>query len=252
MDEAEWLSSTDPAAMLHWLAGHGQGNAWVETGYQISDRKLRLFLETGCPRCRENTATLSLERAVAYVATADCGTPKQKADLLRDIFGNPWQRVTHWIEVERVAGGKLQQAAILRVCGPGHTHIQQSGIHPDWLTWRDGIVVKLAQATYDERGHVCERCRGSGENRGPVWRPSMCSACHGTGTISDGTLDAGLLMKLADALEEAGCQEEAILRHLRGWEPCPPCAQVGLPHWRKVVALHVRGCWVLDLILGKG
>ncbi|WP_020472774.1 hypothetical protein [Zavarzinella formosa] len=38
---------------------------------------------------------------------------------------------------------------------------------------------------------------------------------------------------LADALEDAGCSNEDILTHLRGDGP------------------HVRGCWALDLILGK-
>jgi hypothetical protein len=38
---------------------------------------------------------------------------------------------------------------------------------------------------------------------------------------------------LADALEEAGCTDEQILAHCRGPGP------------------HVRGCWVVDLILGK-
>jgi hypothetical protein len=38
---------------------------------------------------------------------------------------------------------------------------------------------------------------------------------------------------LADALEEAGCTDQDILAHCRGPGP------------------HVRGCWVLDLILGK-
>ena len=38
---------------------------------------------------------------------------------------------------------------------------------------------------------------------------------------------------LADALEEAGCQDAAVLGHCRGPGP------------------HVRGCWVLDLILSK-
>jgi hypothetical protein len=38
---------------------------------------------------------------------------------------------------------------------------------------------------------------------------------------------------LADALEEAGCQDAAVLGHCRGPGP------------------HVRGCWVLDLVLGK-
>ena len=38
---------------------------------------------------------------------------------------------------------------------------------------------------------------------------------------------------LADALEDAGCTNEEILTHLRSSGP------------------HVRGCWALDLILGK-
>jgi hypothetical protein len=38
---------------------------------------------------------------------------------------------------------------------------------------------------------------------------------------------------LADALEEASCSDEALLGHLRGPSP------------------HVRGCWAVDLILGK-
>ncbi len=43
----------------------------------------------------------------------------------------------------------------------------------------------------------------------------------------------GDLPVLADALEEAGCTEAKILAHCRGPGP------------------HARGCWVLDLILGK-
>jgi hypothetical protein len=38
---------------------------------------------------------------------------------------------------------------------------------------------------------------------------------------------------LADALEEAGCTDAEILNHCRGPGP------------------HVRGCWVVDLLLGK-
>ena len=37
----------------------------------------------------------------------------------------------------------------------------------------------------------------------------------------------------ADALEDAGCDHDDILSHLRG------------------LGRHVRGCWVVDLLLGK-
>jgi len=39
---------------------------------------------------------------------------------------------------------------------------------------------------------------------------------------------------LADALQEAGCTSREVLDHCRSPGP------------------HVRGCWVVDLILGKG
>jgi hypothetical protein len=39
---------------------------------------------------------------------------------------------------------------------------------------------------------------------------------------------------LADALEEAGCQSADVLGHLRGG------------------GLHVRGCWALDAVMGRG
>lgn len=70
-------------------------------------------------------------------------------------------------------------------------------IHPSWLAWNNGTVVKLAQVIYDDQAF----------DRLPI---------------------------LADALEEAGCTDADILAH---------CRQRGT---------HVRGCWAVDFILGKG
>jgi hypothetical protein len=68
---------------------------------------------------------------------------------------------------------------------------------------RSADVVALAQAAYADRPHPGHELNG----------------------ILPGIL--------ADALEEAGCTEQAILDHLRGPGP------------------HVRGCWAVDLVLGK-
>ena len=46
--------------------------------------------------------------------------------------------------------------------------------------------------------------------------------------------DFGAMPILADALQDAGCDSDAILNH------CRDTAQV-----------HVRGCWAVDLVLGK-
>jgi hypothetical protein len=48
-----------------------------------------------------------------------------------------------------------------------------------------------------------------------------------------GTLDTAILGVLADALGDAGCTNPLILGHLRGPRP------------------HVRGCFVIDAVLGK-
>ncbi len=87
------------------------------------------------------------------------------------------------------------QATLLR-CIFGNPFHPLPAIDPALQAWNGGTVVKLAQAIYDDRAF----------DRLPI---------------------------LADALEEAGCDNKAILDHYRGPGP------------------HVRGCWVVDLILGK-
>jgi hypothetical protein len=77
-------------------------------------------------------------------------------------------------------------------------------IDPAWLAWSDGVVARLARTAYDERDP------------------------------EGGTLDNTRLGVLADALEEAGCADPAILGHLRAPGP------------------HVRGCWALDCVCPPG
>jgi hypothetical protein len=51
------------------------------------------------------------------------------------------------------------------------------------------------------------------------------------GIYRDGAFER--LPILADALLDAGFEDEALIQHCRGAGP------------------HVRGCWVVDLIMGK-
>ena len=72
----------------------------------------------------------------------------------------------------------------------------------------------------------------------PAWQTAqvvaLAQAAYDQREPPAGTLDVARLAVLADALEEAGCTDQTVLDHLRGPGP------------------HVRGCWVVDLILGKG
>lgn len=86
------------------------------------------------------------------------------------------------------------QAALLRdIVGSPYRSVRAN---PDWSNWHNATIPKIAAAIYADRAF-------------------------------------GNLPILADALEEAGCDNADILAHCRsGGE-------------------HVRGCWVVDLILGK-
>jgi hypothetical protein len=64
--------------------------------------------------------------------------------------------------------------------------------------------------------------------------PKLAQAAYDRRALPSGTLDAAHLGILADALEEAGCTDDTILSHCRaGGE-------------------HVRGCWLIDLLRGRG
>ncbi len=64
----------------------------------------------------------------------------------------------------------------------------------------------------------------------PAWRTEAVVG-PARGVYEDRAFDR--LPVLADALEDAGCADAAVLAHCRGPGP------------------HVRGCWVVDLVLGK-
>jgi hypothetical protein len=65
----------------------------------------------------------------------------------------------------------------------------------------------------------------------PAWRTSdVLAMCRGMYE----SRDFAAMPILADALQDAECENAAVLDHCRGAGP------------------HVRGCWVVDLLLGNG
>jgi hypothetical protein len=61
----------------------------------------------------------------------------------------------------------------------------------------------------------------------------LARAAYEERRMPEGTLNPARLAPVAHALEDAGCTDAELLGHLRGPGP------------------HVRGCWALDLILGR-
>ena len=65
----------------------------------------------------------------------------------------------------------------------------------------------------------------------PAWRTITAVALA---NLMNERRDFSAMPILADALQDAGCDNDDVLNHCRGPGP------------------HVRGCWVCDLVLGKG
>jgi hypothetical protein len=119
---------------------------------------------------------------------------------------NTWHAVRSAAEAARRATGEVDaearvQAAFLR-CIFGNP-FRPLSIDPQLLAASRGVVLPLAQAAYEE--------------------------CP----LPPGTLDPDRLAVLADALEESGCSEPAILEHLRS------------------PGSHVRCCHVVALVVGR-
>jgi hypothetical protein len=211
MTEAEWASSRDPERMLAFLyslPAYAPGHA--------SSRKLRLF---ACAAVRRAWNTLTDGRGRTAVEVAELfadgqATRRQLIDV-REEAGRAAsavpeaarpvlraaQKAAGWdatftaedaaTEVRRVGGhaAAREQCDLLREIF-GHPPLgPPTRLALTLLTWNDGIVVKLAQAAYEER------------------------------LLPEGRLDPSRLGVLADALEEAGCTDPDILGHLRGPDP---------------------------------
>jgi hypothetical protein len=242
VDECTWLASTEPQAMLEFLWTNGK----------LSERKARLF---ACACCRRIWPFLIDTRARKAVKVAErfadgAATPTERRNADKDALkacrsANPHYR--NWwttrdsaelaclaasasISVDLPADHRSLQAANFATHAIGRSpasnfevvrkNEQQAQccllrdlfgpllyreirIDPSWLAWNNGIIRKLALVIHDER------------------------------ILPEGMLDQSRLAILADALQEAGCDNEEILFHCRSQGD------------------HVRGCWLIDLILGK-
>lgn len=199
MDEQEWLSSTDPRAMLNMVLQ----DDWV------SDRKLRLF---GCASAR---LPWPVEAELTDAEREVIDTVEQAVDD-SPFFGE---------KIDRLVPAATKNGIACLIAGSGVHAAQQ------WCSFGLSWKLKACQAEFfrDLVGNPWE-----GHTVDCAWLTptvlNLAGVAYETGLGR--FLDIDRLLVLSDALEEAGCEDTGILNHLRG-------------------GVHVRGCWVLDLLLGK-
>lgn len=219
MTEEEWLSSTDPVSMLRSLAGG------------TSERKFRLF---ACACVRHVWQLVSDERSKSAVEIAERfaeGFADQRAlEQARDRAREAAQHFS-W----PVGPDTAERAASV-----AQSTTRDSGRSAALNTLYDAARSMNAVDTnhYDDdeieaQVALVRDIFGNPFQSGPFepsWRTDDVVAL-GHSMYSSRAFDR--MAELADALERAGCSDNSILDHCR--EP----------------GEHVRGCWVMDLVLGK-
>ncbi len=236
MTEAEWLAWKDPDRLL-WLP--------LLRG-KISDRKMRLF---ACACCRRiwDLLTDKRSRAVAEVAEryADGLATPEELNAARETARDA---VTEPVLIGGTAMGTTTRTSPTSValCAAATEYFSPrpaahlSAMFVEYMA--DGDRVAFA-AEREAQGLLFRDLVGNPFRPvtvDPVWLVwnggtivQLALAAYDERELPSGHLDTVRLALLADALEDAGCTEPTILEHLRG--SCP----------------HVRGCWAVDLLLGK-
>jgi hypothetical protein len=226
MTEAEWMALTDARGMLDPIIA------------KASERKLRLYSVACCrlvwhllsDRCRQ------IVEAFERYADGEAG----ESDLANLLAGfSP-----HQVAILDEPGG-LQAAEAIRSLGwqwqRGEATTQ---VRKDYVPSQVGKFVAEAlsqtmpwQSARRRRAGLLHDVIGPLPFRPVAVDPAWLAWNHGTvPAIARRVYDERAfhdLPILADALEDAGCTDADILAH---------CRQGGE---------HVRGCWVVDLILGK-
>lgn len=237
MTEAEWLASSDPESMIFDVQ-FDHNSTFVGR-----ERKLRLL---GCACCRlmwhdlvdshsraavevgeryaDGLATWEEIRDARLAAEEDTPTPARLVDF---------ERLPAAERVERSAAASARS-----VCRAedGWNFVEHA---------RD-VIRNTLQVARDEAFGP-----GEGETSGIVislirdifgplsFRPVVVVPAWLTSAVTAlaqqmyDSRDFAAMPILADALEESGCDNAEILNHCRSDSP------------------HVRGCWVVDLVLGK-
>jgi hypothetical protein len=234
MTEQEWLACRDPNALLECLrTQHGSSRR------KAGQRKVRLF---GCASCRLFGVALSDPRSIAAVEFAERyadGDPdtsqlseisKAARRALIEVDRRLRPRGANRYSVPELGAAEAAFIIAGTDTGGGYAHWAMrtrvgDGDRELKREW-EAARVALAELLRDIFGNPFRPVPFN-----PTWRTDTAMVLARQMYESR---EFGAMPILADALQDAGCEDEQILMH---------CRDASQP--------HVRGCWVCDLVLGK-
>ncbi len=241
MTEILWQESTDPDELLEFLVD------------VLSERKLRLF---ACACCRELAHLVTEEHCLAALFAAEAAADDMldstalKEAWLQAHQHKPIFRDANWAacwvaaptvvqaiartsmyvarELAEIAGQEAQNQARAAVCS-GAPEDRTNQAWDDYNSFVEDAVNEVRK----QQGLLLRDIAGN------PYRPLVLAETWKTPTVRGVAQNIyeehrfAEVVILADALEEAGCDDESVLNHLRS------------------ATKHVRGCYVIDAILEK-
>jgi len=244
MTEEQWFSCMDPTPMLKFLRASGK----------LSERRARLFAVAVCRRIWRWMTDERVRRAVESVERfAEGWADEQEIRQTR----YEARRIAALLRVQLKAGSDEERWLAFLPCRAAANATRPDSFLVARETAEDALRLRVTEvmlsqkggkpqptlwtaAMRDERTHQCHLLR---DLFGNPFRPAAidpsCLAWNdgAVGKLAHVIYDERAfdrLPLLADALEDAGCTDKDILAY---------CREEG--------AVHVRGCWIIDLLLGK-
>jgi hypothetical protein len=208
MNESEWLTCTDPTLMLKCLHK------------KITTRKMLLFSVACCRRILHLSEDEAVKKAVDTIEKYADGFSSYEELRAAEAATGTWAMA-------------LDEAG---------EDIWAMGYSMSWSAWAMSFVMLRADKASLERITLNERQAQSSLLRdvfaNPFRSADIFPSCFTLDTVrlAQAIYEKRAfhhLLKLADNLEQVGCDNQEMLQHCR--------------HQGE----HVRGCWVVDLILGK-
>jgi hypothetical protein len=222
MTEAEWLAATD-SERQKWLnrqtdlrKHHLYALACLPAiAHYVRDTRLVAAITTLAEHVEERSSAVALYEA--WEAASDA-----QSEMLSDPSEQRWYHITLAASYAVTAAAESEPILVAQTAG----HCRE--------------VLRLANGSEAMRTEAAAqadllRCIFANPFRpvafDPRWR-SETAVALAAAIYEARTFDR--MPILADALEEAGCDHADLLAHCRGPGP------------------HARGCWAVDLVLGKG